>query len=218
MVGGYSPAKAWPNSDTLINLHEREIARAVLRHTHLYQFFDFAVSESLGKIRSGWQQILLTEIERSWLGLQPGDIDVVIIPYRDGRLHMDKVAAIEVRRLAAKLGKLGKNTEQYGITQATELLRDDFPYVGVLHIIVPEAEPASEQQELMRALCTGCEDRVEQIGSHFAHVTSLLAAERNVHRLMRQQRSEPIGINAVGIQRGSPDSDCGSQLHYDFSL
>lgn len=131
---------------------------------------------------------------------------------------MDQVAAIEVKRLAAKLGKLGKNSEQYGITHATGLLRDDFPYGGVLHVIVPEAGRASEQQELMSALCTGCEDRVEQIGSHFAHVTSLLAAERHVHRLMRQQRSEPIRINAAGIQRGSPDSDCGSQLHSDFSL
>lgn len=204
-VAGYAPAHPWPVDGSLIDMPERKLVRTILRHAHLYQFFDFAVSEALGSHRQGWEYIFVTETRREWLGLesgrQPGDVDVLIYPVRDRKVHLDKVAAIEVKRLALRHGKLGRNVDRYGITQANGLLRDGFPYAGILHIAVVEPGLEEHRRELLRFLAVK-DDAMEPMGAHLSDVTGMLAAEKQMGRLVSQGAAGLIGLQTVAIQLG----------------
>jgi hypothetical protein len=96
-----------PNTE-LYNMTEQELVREILfGSSRLYELFGFVMNDVHGlKSEDGWNYVFFGNLLRADLGLsrlgQPGDIDVLIIPHRDGLLHIDKTAAIEVKRLSLK--------------------------------------------------------------------------------------------------------------------
>lgn len=80
---------------------------------------------------------------------------VVILANAPGRGQEAKTISRAIsgfgERWAAN-GKLGRNVDRYGTTQAAGLLRDGFPYVGILHTIVADTGPPSQWTRLERLL------------------------------------------------------------------
>jgi hypothetical protein len=71
----------------------------------------------------------------------PGDIDLLIIPYRNDDLIISRSLAIELKIVRAKFTKQGKSPNEFGFSQATSLLKWGFPYAAVGHLIVSDSSP-----------------------------------------------------------------------------
>ena len=92
------------------------------------------------------------EVPRSLLNLKPdqkpGDFDLLIIPERKGVIHFDRTIAIEIKVVRPTLSKPSKNAGKMGATQTNGIVADGFPFVGLLHLEVPENTPY-KQKEVM---------------------------------------------------------------------
>lgn len=84
-------------------------------------------------------------LERELLGLapgrRPGDVDLLVIPEIKGTLVCERAIAIEVKIVRPTFERPGRNSNSLGVSQARGLLDDGFPFVGLLHISIPESLP-----------------------------------------------------------------------------
>jgi len=83
-------------------------------------------------------------VQREALGLRagvPGDIDILAIPYQGSKLLFRRTAALEVKIVRPTVRNLARNSNSLGLRQVNGLLRDGFPYVGLLHVCMPEGCP-----------------------------------------------------------------------------
>lgn len=195
----------------LINVPEQALVRAVLEKLRrTYDAFGF-VFDRVRPDQGGWQYLFLCEVSRRSLGLdprlQPGDFDIIIVPSAKGRLVTERAAAIEVKRLPLRAGVLGKNVGRYGITQALGLIRDGFPLVGILHIIVTEPGPPEHMRDLQQWRVLDEEQHVEYVRDFRADITGSLAADLQIHRLKANVCDERIGYNAIAFQRSRSDGE-----------
>jgi hypothetical protein len=72
---------------------------------------------------------------------RPGDIDLMIIPYEENQLVLDRAMAIEVKVTRARFLNQGKSPNDFGYSQAESLLSLGFPYVAVAHLIISDTSP-----------------------------------------------------------------------------
>ncbi len=72
---------------------------------------------------------------------RPGDIDYLIIPFSKNEILFERMIAIEAKVVRPSVINPGRNTNTMGRTQAAGLIRDGFPFVGLVHISVPEPLP-----------------------------------------------------------------------------
>ncbi|MGB3470137.1 MAG: hypothetical protein WBA51_04885 [Erythrobacter sp.] len=136
----------------LYEMNEHELVRFLLyENKRYYELFGFVMTDVHGLSGAdGWEYLFYGNVPRTELGLsregQPGDIDLMIVPYRDGMLHVGMTAAIEIKRLSLRRPNWDKSSDRYGITQANGLLHAGFPYVGVLHLVVHDEGPSENFQ------------------------------------------------------------------------
>ena len=195
---------------SLIDLPEAQLVRFLIHEARtLYDFFNFVVEPAIGPMpRSGWDYLLFAELQRSDLGLrpgQPGDIDVLIIPKLNGVARVEFAAAIEVKRLALRGPNWAKNVDRYGITQASGLLRCGFSFVGILHLIVHADGPSENWRPVKRARVLDEEGHIEFVGDDRFDFTGCEAAERQFARLRAQKPDPSIGLNCVSVALGELD-------------
>jgi hypothetical protein len=189
----------------LYDLHEQDLVREIVFGSRrLYEFLGFAVTDVHGlRSEDGWEYFFFGNIPRQALGLprlgQPGDIDLLVVPYRGRELHLGKAAAIEVKRLALKGPRWDKNTDRYGIKQAHGLLAAGFPYVGILHLVVHASGPPENHKETLRARVVGTNDEIAFEGNQVTDMTGWIAAERQMKRLFSRDIDPAIGINCVSL-------------------
>lgn len=193
-----------PNTE-LYNMTEQELVREILfGSSRLYEFFGFVMTDVHGlKSKDGWNYVFFGNLLRTDLGLprlgQPGDIDVLIIPHRDGLLHIDKTAAIEVKRLSLKGPQWDKSTDRLGITQAKGLLDAGFPYVGILHLVVHAEGPDQNHRSMLAARVLDADGRISFEGDHTSDMTGTISCERQLGRLLTQHPDQSIGLNCVSL-------------------
>lgn len=99
------------------------------------------------------QNILIAiNVPRIKLGLnpkdKPGDIDYLIIPYSENDIMISKTIAIEAKIVRPTINNPAKNANSMGGKQAKGLIKDGFPYIGLLHISIPEALPDEMKQNI----------------------------------------------------------------------
>lgn len=184
---------------------ERELISEILYgSSRLYEFFGFVMTD-VHDMRSedGWGYLFYGNVPRIDLGLpqhgQPGDIDVLIVPHRDGSVHLSKAAAVEVKRLSLKGPRWDKSSDRYGITQANGLLEAGFPYAGVLHLIVHADGPKENWQETLTYRVVDREDHAVFEEQLETDMTGWRTAERQLGRLLAQQPNPAIGLNCVWL-------------------
>lgn len=200
-LGGFQRTPNRP----LYEMSEHELVREILfGSTRLYEFLSFVMTDVHGlKSEDGWEYLFFGNVPRTDLGLprlgQPGDIDVMIIPHRDGELHIGKTAAVEVKRLSLKAPRWDKSTDRIGVTQAKGLLDAGFPYVGILHLIVHDTGPAENHRSMLAARVVGHEGRISFEGDSITDMTGSISARRQLGRLLAHQPDPAIGLNCVWL-------------------
>lgn len=80
----------------------------------------------------------------------PGDIDILAIPYEGTELVLSKTLTIEVKIIRASYSRQGKSPNQFGFSQAESLIKHGFPYVAVAHLIIFDAGPESTYREIIQ--------------------------------------------------------------------
>jgi hypothetical protein len=83
---------------------------------------------------------------------QPGDFDIVIIPYSEMGIHFERTGVYEVKVVRPTVKKPTRNANSLGITQVNGLITDGFPFVGLMHISITEPLPEELKQTIK--LCT----------------------------------------------------------------
>jgi hypothetical protein len=103
--------------------------------------------------------------------------------------------------LPLREGRLGRNVDRYGFTQASGLLRDGFPLVGVLHLVVNAPGPAEHVREVERWRVVD-EDRqlIEFEEKMMMDMTGSWAADLQIKRLGSHITDDRVGYNALALQ------------------
>lgn len=131
-------------------------------------------------------------VERSVLnfvdGTKPGDFDLIIIPLKDKKPLINYVGVLEAKVSRPRLNKLSKHPNFSGKEQISGLIRDDFPFVGLLHIIVPEKDNTT-------AYLNKFPDGSEINGVDI--VNSIELEERQAGRIKKLQLPDDIGFSAT---------------------
>ena len=78
----------------------------------------------------------------------PGDVDVLVIPFEGDELILSQTLAIEIKIIRASFVKQGVSPNEFGFSQAKGLLEAGFPYAAVGHLIVSDRSPESAYREL----------------------------------------------------------------------
>jgi hypothetical protein len=133
---------------------------------------------------------IATEVPREILGLElgkkPGDIDLLIIPEKNQAMIFERTIAIEVKIVRPTIKKPGKNAGKMGATQIQGLIDDGFPFVGLLHIEVPEETPL--------------DFRTEMPNGFMMDLFPLDSAERQQGRLNKLGLPSFVGFSSTGLQ------------------
>ncbi|MEH0373871.1 hypothetical protein [Vibrio mimicus] len=144
------------------------------------------------------------EVPRAEFGLdpnqKPGDIDILIIPEIQGTLHFERSIAIEVKVVRPTHDKPHKNSGKMGATQANGLSNDGFPFVGLLHLEVPEKRVR--------------EDCVEMPNGYFMDMFPFESAHRQEGRLKSLNLAESIGYSSTGLYHDN-NAFMGSTFGFD---
>lgn len=141
--------------------------------------------------------------------LKPGDIDILIVPEGPSGPQLEKAMAVEVKVVRPTFAKPGRNANSYGRSQVSGLLRDGFPFVGLLHLVLPEPLPneylvdvphiASRLGPNGEPILTGETSKVDFF--------PIVAAERQQLRLGALDLRQEIAFTSIGIQL-SQDGTC----------
>lgn len=124
----------------------------------------------------------------------PGDIDVLVIPYENRELVLDRVLAIEVKAVRAKFSQPGKSPNQFGFSQASSLLDLGFPYVAVAHLIISDISPEEHWHEMLSAKVLNNGGLVKMLGPAKIDPLPEILIERSFGRLQNNCRSADIGL------------------------
>lgn len=132
---------------------------------------------------------------------KPGDIDLLIIPSKDGKPHYSKTIALEVKIVRPSVKKPSRDANSSGLKQVNGLFLDGFPFVGLVHISIPEPLPSNllidvetisdkmdENNELVE---TG-----QSVKTNFFPVTH---AERHEGRIKSLDLSEDIAYKVISL-------------------
>ena len=158
-------------------------------------------------------------VPRNFLGLdpseKPGDIDLLIIPAKGHNLWLSKIIAIEAKIIRPTIKKPSKNANSRGVKQAMGLLRDGFPYVGLLHISIPESLPSYFHQRIPLM-----ENKFDNDGSliktgKYIPIDTFptIQAERQEGRLIAMNLPETVAYNSIAFNSCSlPDQFSGNSI------
>lgn len=129
---------------------------------------------------------------------KPGDIDLLIIPFKEEQVLVDRAIAIEAKVLRPTIKNTAKNCNTMGVTQATGLLSDGFPYVGLLHISIPEQSPAKEC--LSMPINSEANGMFAETGEYYlADLFPMRSAGRQEGRLRKLVLPEEISYSAIAM-------------------
>lgn len=125
----------------------------------------------------------------------PGDIDLLIIPYEDGRLVVSKTLAIELKILRAKFSNQKKSPNEFGFSQASGLLNAGFPYVAVVHLIVSDTSPEDAWREILMAKVIDADSgAIELLGNEKKDMMPADLIQRSFGRLKAHSLDENLGL------------------------
>lgn len=69
---------------------------------------------------------------------KPGDFDLIIIPYNENKIIFERTGACEVKVVRPTRKTVLKNANSLGRTQLNGLIKDGFPFVGLIHLSMSE--------------------------------------------------------------------------------
>jgi hypothetical protein len=136
---------------------------------------------------------ILTHAER------PGDIDLLVLPYEDDELVLERVLAIEAKAVRARYLRQDKSPNEFGFSQALSLLELGFPYVAVAHLIVSDVSPEEEWHEMMVAEVLDREGNAKDIGKVRIDPMPENLTDRTFGRLQKNCKVSDVGLISAYI-------------------
>ncbi|HEY9209981.1 MAG TPA: hypothetical protein VIO56_01110 [Methylotenera sp.] len=132
---------------------------------------------------------------------RPGDIDYLIVPFSENEILFERTIAIEAKVVRPSVSKPGRNTNTMGRTQATGLLRDGFPFVGLVHISVPEPLPSQMHRKIpVLSNSLGPNGELLETGEyHLVDPFPLLSAKRQEGRVLALDLPKEIGYRVIAM-------------------
>jgi len=193
MYSGVAKNQLKTTKQFMQSLSEKEmVQQLLLNEACLDEAISFATSPALnyGEETNGSLLHIATEVPRELLGLEPekkpGDIDILIIPEKKQNILFDRTIAIEVKIVRPTNMKPSKNAGKMGSTQVKGLIRDGFPFIGLLHLEVPEHSPDSK--------------KVKMPNGFLMDMFPFESAERQNGRLEKLNLPNFVGFSATGLQ------------------
>jgi len=134
---------------TAQNLDEDQVVDYVFRYKQTaFTALDFMIEGLRDRFPSlpPWEcrmpegVMFAARIERDHLklghGRKPGDVDALLIPIERDRPLFNESIAIEVKVVRPTRSKPGRCPNSSGVEQASGLIADGFPRVGLLHLVL----------------------------------------------------------------------------------
>lgn len=190
----------WWQSETEV------LKRIVSRKQLLANTIHFALESAFPHPENAFAQDVLVAINvpREDLGFpsgrKPGDIDLLIVPLR-GSPMPDRTIEIEAKVVRPTIAMPSRNVNSMGRQQALGLLEDGFPFVGLLHIAIPE--PLPEEQHLRLLLCYNELDGAGELKETGEYVSfdpfPLVSARRQEGRLKALDLPAQIAFKAIAF-------------------
>ena len=199
--------------EVLEKLTEPQLVRFLMENYHVFRWtLDFMLRgafEHVGPVfirpKPDFDSLMIAlEVPRDELQLNanqsPGDIDMLIIPRHGEKNIYDKTMVIEVKIMKPTIEKPSRNANSLGETQSNKLVNGGFPYVGLLHLIIPEPSPAYMLSEMTVKSANVPEgmpvppDRKEKFD-----LFPIYATERQRGRLTKLRVPDFVGFNPVNL-------------------
>lgn len=132
---------------------------------------------------------------------RPGDIDYLIVPFSGNDILFERTIAIEAKVVRPSVSKPSRNTNTMGRTQAAGLLRDGFPFVGLVHISVPEPLPSQMHWKIpFLSNNFGPNGELLETGEyHLVDPFPLLSAKRQEGRVLALDLPKEIGYRVIAM-------------------
>jgi len=139
---------------------------------------------------------------------KPGDIDVLIIPFSEDKIHFEKTSVYEVKIVRPTRKNPGRNANSLGVTQALGLVEDGFPLVGLIHVSITEPLPEEEWQDIKFSTLKANGGLVMEEGKSFEDYFidvkmdqfAWWSSENQIKRLMTLQLPDFVGISTYGLE------------------
>lgn len=128
--------------------------------------------------------------------VQPGDIDLLIVPYERGRLFLSRVMAVEIKVIRASFAKPGKSPNDFGFSQARGLLRLGVPYVAVVHLIVSDQSPITHWRKYIACRIVGPNDEAEMLDEVVSDPLPMELTSRSFGRMVANCNDTSLGLVA----------------------
>lgn len=138
--------------------------------------------------------------------LQPGDIDLLVIPYERDELILHRTVAFEIKAIRARYENQGKSPNEFGISQARGLLSLGFPYVAVAHLIVSDSSPEDAWREVKIGKILNRQGLVEMLPSKPVDLMPMDLTQRAFGRLSKAGLQAPE-VGLISAYLGSSHLD-----------
>lgn len=153
----------------------------------------------------GQDVLVALNAPRSELGLsaegKPGDIDLLMVPIGAQGPMAHRSIAIEAKIVRPTLDNPSRNVNTMGRTQALGLLADGFPFVGLIHIAIPQRLP--EEMHWRVGKLTGelgaNGELLEEPEPHLVDPFPLISAQRQLGRVEALDFPQDVGFNAISL-------------------
>jgi hypothetical protein len=147
-------------------------------------------------------QVLRRELKLPEGGLQPGDIDIMIIPYSTQLVYFNRTAVIEVKIVRPTRRRPNKDADKSGIKQIKGLITDGFPLIGLMHVCMPE--PLKDEEKTTttffeNSMMSNESDEMNVgVAVKFDHFP-WFSSENQMRRLLCMGFPKFIGIKCIGL-------------------
>lgn len=129
----------------------------------------------------------------------PGGIDVLIVPYENDELVLDRLLALEIKVVRASFAKQGKSPNDFGKSQVRGLLEVGAPYAALVHLIVSDQSPKWAWREMGIARIIDSNGTAEILPAERLDLLPMALIERAFGRLQQLRGDDPFGVAAAYI-------------------
>jgi hypothetical protein len=137
----------------------------------------------------------------------PGDIDLLVVPYEGNELLLSRVIAAEIKVIRASFQRQGKSPNEMGFSQAGQLLKAGFPYVAVLHLIVSDQSPEHAWEPMGTTIVLNEEGLCGPLTTVLVDTMPKRLLDRGMGRLLSARTRPEIGLAAAFL--GATDDEVG---------
>lgn len=192
--------------DILINWKDKD-GLYDLRHLNHFVTTDLELDEYMD-IKGLY---IATNVLRQELGFikneKPGDFDLIMIPFSENETYFERTAACEVKVVRPSRINPLRNANSMGTTQLNGLIKDGFPFVGLIHVSI--TEPLKDYEKTTIDYCTlpaNSDERIEEgkkIEDYLVEVKidnfPWFSADKQLQRLVSFEIPKYVGLKCLGL-------------------